>query len=88
MFFISKIKKNIYKHLLVQLRLYMYIKLAQILSVDMKNLDGGRGSAPDPARGAHDAPHRPPSRIQTSRISVIKLWSPYTCDLSVTSPTP
>jgi len=26
----------------------MYIKLAQILSVEVKNIDSGRGSAPDP----------------------------------------
>jgi len=40
----------------------MYIKIAQILSVDTKNLDGGRGSAPDApdsARGAHDAIYTP-----------------------------
>jgi len=65
-------KKNVYKRLL-QLWLDLYIKFAQILSVDTKNLDGARGSAPDPARGAHDAPHRPPSRTQTSRISEIKI---------------
>ena len=45
-FFIFKTKKNVYKRLL---QLWLYIKLAQILSVDTKNLDGGRGSAPDPA---------------------------------------
>jgi len=63
----------------------MYTKLAQILSVDTRNVDGGRGSAPDFAGVAHDAPPcRPPesdpnvSRIRrSSRISVIKIWSPY-----------
>ena len=51
----------------------MYIKLDQILSVDTNNFDGGRGSAPHPAGGAHDAPPDPlvrPKRLASNSALV------------------
>ena len=45
----------------------MFTKLAKILSVDTKNIDGGWGSAPDPAGVTHDTPPYP--RIGPKRLA-------------------
>jgi len=64
----------------------MYIKLDQILSVDTKNFDGGRGSALDPAGGAHDAP--PDPLVRPKRLAPSALVPDFSDQIMVTLPFP
>jgi len=50
-------------------------KLAQILSVYMKKIAGGRGSVSNPAGGAHDAPQIPKSDSQRLKSAALAPYS-------------
>ena len=71
---------------MIQIQLYflhctqrnVYLKLAHVFSVGVQKYRWWPGLDPDPAGGAHDAPPDPSRTLRrSSRISVIKLWSPY-----------
>jgi len=75
---------------LIQIQLYfciactdtqrnVYLKLAHILSVGMQKYRWWPGLRPGPRWGSSRRSPRPSSRTlwRSSRISVIKLWSPY-----------